>query len=75
MYIYKLPVPLPTLGHSQGDSFTNPILITAFAQVRPKSHWEPPSEVGSINPAELLAGFEPRIHEHGNIKVRNVGRS
>ena len=25
-----LAVPQPTLGHSQGDSFTNPMLITAF---------------------------------------------
>ena len=25
-----LAAPRPTLGHSQGDSFTNPMLITAF---------------------------------------------
>ena len=25
-----LAAPLPTLGHSQGDSLTNPMLITAF---------------------------------------------
>ena len=28
-----LAVPRPTLDHSQGDSLTNPMLITAFVQV------------------------------------------
>ena len=64
-YIYTfffncyLAVPRPTLGHSQGGSLTNPMLITAFVQVRPKSHWEPHNEVGSLTPAKCLAGFEP----------------
>ena len=31
----------PTLGHSQGDSFTNPMLITAFVHIRPEDHREP----------------------------------
>ena len=52
-------VPRPTLGHSQGASLTNPMLITAFVQVRPEGHREPRNEVGSLSPAERLAGFEP----------------
>ena len=54
-----LAVPWPTLGHSQGDSLNNPMLITVFVQVRPEGHWEPCNEVGSLSPAEHLAGFEP----------------
>ena len=53
-----LAAPRPTLGHSQGDSFTNPMLITAFVHIRPEGHQEPPNEVGSLSPAERLAGFE-----------------
>ena len=51
--------PRPTLSHSQGDSLTNPMLITAFYLLRPEGHWEPCSEVGSLSPAECLLGFEP----------------
>ena len=63
VYIYiflncYLAVRRPTLGHSQGGSLTNPMLITAFVQVRTKGHWEPHNEVGSLTPAECLAGFE-----------------
>ena len=57
-YCY-LAVPLPTLGHSQGNSLTNPMLITAFVQVRTEGHQKPRNEVGSLNLAECLAGFEP----------------
>ena len=32
--------PTTNFGHSRGDSLTNPMVITAFAQFRPKSHWE-----------------------------------
>ena len=49
-----------TLGHYQGASFTNSMLIAAFLHVRPDGHREPCNEVGSLNPAERLAGFEPR---------------
>ena len=48
-----LAVPQPTLSHSQGDSLTNPMLITAFVHVRPEGHREPRNEVGSLYPAEL----------------------
>ena len=51
--------PRPTLGHSQGDSLTNPMLIAAFYLIRPEGHREPRNEVGSLSPAERLAGFEP----------------
>ena len=54
-----LAVSRPTLGHSQGDSLTNPMLITAFVQVRPAGHRELRNEVGSLSPAGCLAGFEP----------------
>ena len=51
--------PRPTLGHSQGDSLTNPMLIAAFYLIRLEGHREPRNEVGSLSPAERLAGFEP----------------
>ena len=54
-----LAVPQQTLGHSQGDSLTNPMFITAFVQVRPKGHWKPCNKVGSLSPAKRLVGFEP----------------
>ena len=54
-----LAVPWPTLGHSQGHSLTNLMLITAFVHIQPEGHWEPRNEVGSLSPAKHLAGFEP----------------
>ena len=54
-----MAVSRPTLGHSQEDSLTNPMLITAFVHVRPEGHREPHNEIGSLSPAERLAGFEP----------------
>ena len=35
------------------------MLITAFVQIRPEGYREPCNEVGSLNPAKRLAGFEP----------------
>ena len=32
-------VPQPTLGHSEGDSLTNAMLITAFVQVQPEGFY------------------------------------
>ena len=52
----NLAGPRPTLSHSQGDSLTNSMLITAFVQVRPEGHWEPHNEVRSLSLAECLAG-------------------
>ena len=52
-----LAAPWPTLGHSQGDRLTNPMLITVFELFRPKGHWEPCSEVGSLSLVEHLVGF------------------
>ena len=49
----------PTLGHSQWDSLTNLMLITAFAQAQPEGHRESCNEVGSLSLPECLAGFEP----------------
>ena len=45
-----LAVPQPTLDHSQGDSLTNLMLVTAFVHVQPKGHWEPHNKVGSLSP-------------------------
>ena len=56
---YYLAAPRPTSGHYRGDSLTHPMLLTAFVHVRPEGHREPRSEVGSLSPAERLAGFEP----------------
>ena len=52
-----LAVPRPHLGHSEGDSLTNPMLITAFVQVRPEGHREPRNEVGSLKPSRAPGGF------------------
>lgn len=41
-YLPFLAVPLPTLGHSQGDIFTSPMLITAFWQCWPECTCEIP---------------------------------
>ena len=35
-----LAVLRPTLDHSRGDSFTNPMLIIAFVLFRPEGHGE-----------------------------------
>ena len=53
------PVPQPTLGHSQRESLTDPVLITAFAQVRPEGHREPRNKVGLLSLVERLVGFKP----------------
>ena len=52
-----LAVPQPTLGHSQGDSLSNPMLIIAFIHIRPERHQGPRNEVGSLSPTECLAGL------------------
>ena len=54
-------VPLPTLGQSQGDRPTIPMLITAFCLFWPEDQQEPHSKVGSLSLAKRLVGFEPRI--------------
>ena len=56
---YYLAAPGPTLGHSRGNSLTNPTLITAFVQFQPEAHREPRNEVGLLNPDERLVEFEP----------------
>ena len=43
-----------SLGHSQVDSLTNPMLIAAFWRYRTESHWEPRNKVGSISPFKHL---------------------
>ena len=47
------------LPHSQGDSLTNPMLITVFYLYQPEGRQEPHNKVGSLSQAERLAGFEP----------------
>ena len=70
-----LAVPRPTLGHSQGDSLINPMLITAFVHVRPESHQEPYSEVGSLSPAKRLVGFEPGTFQFRLQRLNPLGHS
>ena len=70
-----LVVPRPTLGHSQGDSLTNPMLITAFVHIRPEGHREPRNEVGSLSPAERLAGFEPGTFQFLLQRLNPLGHS
>ena len=53
-----LAAPQPTLGHSQGDSLTNLMLIIAFYLCQPEGPREPRNKVGSLSPAERLARFE-----------------
>ena len=52
-----MAAPQPTLDHSQRDSPTNPILITAFV-VQLEGHQEPHNKVVSLSPAEYLPRFE-----------------
>ena len=49
-----LAAPWLTLGHSQEESLTNPMLITVFF-----NYFDPCNEVGFLSPAERLAEFEP----------------
>ena len=42
-----------TLGHSRGNSLTNPMLITAFVQFQLEGHPEPRGEVESLRSAKL----------------------
>ena len=53
-----LAAPQPTLGHYWGGSLTHLMLITCVLHIRPKSHQESCSEVGSLSPAKYLVGFE-----------------
>ena len=55
----NLTAPRPTLGHSQRDSLTNPMLITMCYLYRPEGNREPRSKVGSLIPAERIARFDP----------------
>ena len=58
-----LAVSQPTLAHTWGDSFTSPMLITAFVQFPPESHREPCNEVGSLSLGERLMEFKPRTFQ------------
>ena len=66
-----LAVPRPALGHSQGGSLTNSMLITVLVHIRPEGHWEPRNKVGSLSPAErfhvsicfLLVMMEELFHD------------
>ena len=69
-----LAAPRPTLGHSQGDSLTNPTLITAFVHIQP-GHWEPHNKVGSLSLAEHLAGFEPGAFQFLLQRLNPLGHS
>ena len=49
----------PTMDHSQGDSLTNPMLITAFELFWPECYREPHNKVGHLSPGKCLMSFEP----------------
>ena len=51
------------------------MLITAFVHVRPEGHREPRNEVGSLSPAERLAGFEPGTFRFWLQRLNPLGRS
>ena len=70
-----LAVPRPTLGHSQGDSLTNPILITAYVRIRLEGHREPRNQVGSLSPAERLVGFKPGTFRFLFQRINPLGHS
>ena len=70
-----LAVSRPTFDHFQGDSLTNPMLITVFVQVRPEGHGECHNEVGSLNPVEHLAGFEPGTFQFWLQRLNPLGHS
>ena len=53
-----LAAPLPTLGHSQGDSLTKPMFITAFELFQPKGYQKPLNKVGSLSHPEYQGRFE-----------------
>ena len=53
-----MAIPRPTLGHSQGDTLTNPMLITVYVHIWPEGHREPRNKVGSLSLAEHPTGFE-----------------
>ena len=57
IFYQLLVIPQSTLGHSRGDSITNPMLITEFAQFKLKGHPEHCNEVGSLSLALGLLGF------------------
>ena len=50
--------PQQTFGHYQGDSFTHPVLITAFCYIQPSRKWDPRNQFGTLSQIELLVGFE-----------------
>ena len=51
------------------------VLITAFVQVRPEGHREPRNKVGSLSPAECLAGFQPRTFWFWLQRLNPLGHS
>ena len=60
-----MAVPRPTLGHSQGESLTDPVLIIAFVQARPEGHREPRNKVGLLSPVDRVVGFKPGTFRFG----------
>ena len=51
------------------------MLITAFVHVRPEGHQDPRNEVGSLSPAERLAGFEPGTFRFWLQRLNPLGNS
>ena len=70
-----LALPRPTLGHSQRDSLTNPMLIMAFVHVRSIGHQESRNKVDSLSPAKHLASFEPETFRFWLQHLNPLGHS
>ena len=68
-----LAIPQPTLGHSQGDSLTNLMLITAFCTYLTQRSLG--ASVGSLSLAECLAGFEPGTFQFLLQHLNSLGHS
>ena len=57
----------PTLGHWQGSSLTQRMLMTALFQVRPEGYREHRNEVGSESPTKCISGIRA-----GNLLILSV---
>ena len=70
-----LAAPRASFGHHWGGSLTHPMLITCVLHIWPEGRREPRSGVGSLSPAERLAGFEPGTFRFWSQHLNPLGHS
>ena len=70
-----LAAPRPSFGHYWGGSLTHLMLITCVLYIWPEGRREPRSGVGSLSPAERLAGFEPGTFRFWSQHLNSLGHS